>query len=190
MKYILLIVMSLLFISCAKEPVVVEPIVVEKTEHSDFIVKMISEYSLGQSDLQKIQFYTSHDIVLHKQTSKDTVSVYQGTLHLEKASESDEIVINAGTPCLFLKGNDNVITVEFDNNITLNFASPCANSCAKTEKYYLAADSWVDDIGTLSVHGEVYKALGVSGKSYLMIDKKSLENNQRNRIVLKGKKVQ
>ena len=188
MKYIFLIVASLLLISCAKKPVL-EPTVVEKIEHSDFMSKMISEYSLSQENLKNLQFYVSHDIVLHKQSRVDSASVSKGTLLLDSSSESNEIIIKAGTPCLFVEGDEKLITIGFDNDVVLNFANPCSEGCVKNAKYYLAADSWIDQIGTLQVKGMTYTALGVSGKSYLCIDKKSLENNRRNSITLKGIKV-
>jgi len=187
MKYIFLIVLSLLVISCAKKPEV-QPTVIHTIEHSDFTSKMITKYSLSQKDLQNIQFYTSHDIVLHKQNRVDSVSISKGVLLLDKSSESDEIIIKAGTPCIFLKGDKKLITVSFDNDVVLTFVNPNIK-CTEDSNYYLAADSWIDEIGTLRVKGEVYKALGVSGQSYLAIDKKSLENNTRDSIFLKGKKV-
>jgi len=186
MKYIFLIVLALLFVSCTETPVP-QPLTLEKVEHSDFVSGMIPKYSLTQNSLKKIQFYTSHDIVLYKQSSVDTVSISKGTLLIDKTSKSNELIIKASTPCLFIKGDEKEITVAFDNDIVLNFVNPCFKCCAKSGKYYLAAETWADDTGTLTVNGVRYKALGVSGQTYLTIDKKYLENNRRESITLKGK---
>jgi len=186
MKYIFLIVLSLLFVSCTEKPVP-KPLTLEKVEHSDFVSGMISKYSLSQNSLKKIQFYTSHDIVLYKQSSVDSVSISNGTLLIDKMSKSNELIIKASTPCLFIQGDEKEITVAFDNNIVLNFVNPCFKCCSKSGKYYLAADNWVENIGTINIKGSLYKALGVSGQTYLLINKKSLENNSRKSIILKGR---
>ena len=186
MKYIFMLILSIFIIGCAEKP---KPLIVEKIEQSDFMSQMISQYSLNDAKLQKIQFYISHDIVLHKQNAKDSTSVSKGTLLVHTDSQSKEILIKAGTPCLFIEGNEQYITVLFDNNIRLKFVNPYQKCCAKSSRYYLAANHWIDNIGTLNIAGSCYKALGVSGQSYLKIDKKSLMNNRRNSLVLKGKKV-
>ena len=190
MKYIFLTILSLLFVSCTQKPMPkTEPVVTEKIEHSNFMSNMIKEHSLTQEKLKVIQFYTSHDITLHKQTQVNSSSVDGGTLLLDKTSNSNEIIIEASTPCLFVKGDKTLITVAFDNNITLNFVNPCADGCSTNSKYYLAAQKWDERIGTVSINGEEYKALGVSCEAYLTINKKSLENHNRESLVLKGQLV-
>ena len=189
MKYVFLIVLSLLFVSCAQKPTpkIADPVVTEKLEHSDFMSNMIKEYSLTQENLQEIQFYTSHDITLHKQTQVNSISIStEGTLLVDKTSNSNEIIIKASTPCRFVKGDKALISVAFDNNMTLNFVNPCAKGCSTNSRYYLAAQKWDDKVGTLSIKGEDYKVLGVSADTYLTINKKSLENHKRESVVLKG----
>jgi len=188
MKYILLVVLSILFISCTEKPAP-EPIVIEKIEHSDFLSSMINEYSLRQENLKKIQFYTSHDIVLHKQKRLGSVSVREGTLLIDKSSQSEELIIKALTPCVFIRGNEEKITVKFED-IVLDFVNPCFKSVSKNGKYYLAAMSWVDNVGTININGVRYKALGMSGDAYLSIDKKSLENTQRGTTIVEGRVVE
>jgi len=193
MKYIFLIVFSLLFISCAEKPAPAptpEPVLIQKIEHSDFMSNMIEEYSLSQENLKKIQFYTSNEIVLSKQSQVESIKISKGVLFVDKTNSSNEIIIKASTPCLFVKGDKKLITVLFDNNVKLNFVNPCANGCMTNSRYYLAAENWADKTGTLELNGVKYKALGMSAETYLTIDKKSLNNNNVESVILKGKLLQ
>lgn len=188
MKYILLSLLSLFLVSCAEKPAP-KPIIIHTVEHSTFLSQMISDYSLSQEDLKNIQFYTSHDIILYKQNSVDDISISKGTLLIDKVSDSKEIIIKAMTPCLFIRGNDKEITVEFDNNVVLNFVKQSCTCATTDKKYYLGAKKWIGKIGTLSVNGILYQALRTSGEAYLTIDKKSLEKDTRESITLKGKTI-
>ncbi len=187
-KYILLSLLSLFLVSCAEKPTP-KSVAIHTIENSAFLSQMITDYSLNQEDLKNIQFYTSHDIILYKQDSVNNISISKGTLLVNKLSNSKEIVIKAMTPCLFIRGNNKEITVEFDNNVILNFVKQSCKCNLSDKKYYFGAQKWIDNIGIVKVNGVLYKALGTSGQAYLTFDKKSLKNSTSESLTLKGKRI-
>ena len=189
---IAIITTGVLFLGCVQKPQPVqESVKIVEKEYYPLTSNMIgSNNGLNESQLFELQLYTFNDIVLHKQSSGHTVKkVEDGVLVLDNQSTSNQIFIKSGTPCKVITMNDGLITVEFEEDYQLSFAISKNECCENNGKYYLAANSWLNGIGTLSVKGKDYKAIGSSGKAFLRISKEYLDNVDSSFRTLDGKKI-
>lgn len=181
-KYIVsVIVVVTLFGGCAKLPVNESNTI----EYYPLTLELINEHNLNTSDLLGLQMYTSKEIVLQDFTSSNASEVKGGVLVINHKKETNELIIQAHTPCTIIQSDENFIVVEFENNYKLTFAR-CGNYQGA---YFLAAQKWYRGIGTLCIDGIEHKAIGTSSQSYLMINKKIFEINKPTSIVLKGKLI-
>lgn len=69
-------------------------------QHTPFSEAFRNNHHLDASELQRIQFYTSSDIVLRRSLSQQKRGVEAGSFDIQSAVEVDEVHIAAGTPCV------------------------------------------------------------------------------------------
>lgn len=166
-----------------------EPVFAKSIRYSPLASKLIDEYRLSEADLLGLQFYISDDIILHKQSSSVDAEVKDGSLIINENNKLNQIIIKSKTPCVVIQSNKDSIEVEFDNNYRLTFMTSNEACCENKGLYYLSANQWNNGIGLLSVNGTTYQVIGGSYSSYLMLDKKFLDNNNPNLIFLDGKLI-
>ena len=192
----ILFLISLLFISCSskelEEPLPPKEVVVmlqEPLHYSAFTHELIEKYDLSHLKIKQLQFYTSHKIILYRDESSINTSVKDGKLFVEDSKNSKKIIIKAYTPAKVLNITDNKIVVSFDDNVTLTFLNPYWKCCKKSGKYYLAADSWSEEVGFLMLNSKQFRAEDESGKSFLLIDKEELQSKSEEVKLLQGLRV-
>jgi hypothetical protein len=191
MKNLLISITIMLFLGCASkvETVIPEVHEIEDIQTSPFTINTIKEYNLVEADLLHLQYYTSHDIILNRQVFEYTSAITNGSLVIDETNRKNEIIIKAGTPCVALQSGENYIVVSFDNGYELTFMRSNKKCCKDKSLYYLSANRWQNGIGLIHTNGEEFHAVGTSGKSHLMINKKSLEDSTDNSVVIKGKRI-
>ena len=67
-----------------------------------FTTNILQEGGWSDSDLQKIQFYLSDDIVIRRNLSEGTSEITSGTIKIVKGVRVEEVRIRKGTPGTFL----------------------------------------------------------------------------------------
>ena len=169
-------------------PVIVKDIPLKsELEYFPLTLKVIQENKFTNKDLEKIQLYISNDIVLRKHSMKSKTIVNDGALVVNSNDIENEILIEAGTPCIVTRSAKNYIEVSFDNDIKLIFLYS-NHKCNKHEGlFFLYAKKWNNSIGTIKLNSSEYLAVGSSKVSYLMFGKKSSNSNSKNTVLLKGK---
>lgn len=176
MKYLFLVLVAIFTVGCAQK------------EHTSFVSNMVSKYALDEYDMKNIQFYTSHDITLYKDSSTDSVSIENGKLVLNQKEHLNIIKIEAGTPCVVVCSDEKSIRVSFDNEIELTFLK--REMCKpKPSKYYLAANWVKDNVATVVIQGENYIVQNRSALAYLTIEKEFFSDSQENAFISEGKRV-
>jgi len=191
MKYYAVFIFSIIFlVGCAsKEEVQVQAPIEEEVVHQPYSLKLMKELNLTDEFIYKLQFYTSHDIVLYRSVPKKNSKIVDGKLIIEKGEDRSEIVIKAGTPCVVEDRIGNRLLVSFEGNYELIFSNP-RNKSNQDGLFLFSATKWKNDIGIITMNGLSYQAIGTSAKSYLMIDKEELDDSSNQSLVLEGKMVE
>jgi hypothetical protein len=149
-----------------------------------------AEYDLNESNLKKVQFYSSSTIILERsKTSGVQKADSDGKLVSNKSSEQDRIIIPPNTKCVFDSyGPSGEVFIRFEAGAgrTMKFA---IRPNQATGKYYLEADWKQEKGGQLSYGNETYYATSTSGSAYLMVVLKKLQRTKRKDRVVKGMKI-
>jgi len=78
---------------------------------------MYEEYGWSERDLQSVQFYVSHDIVLEKKAMDNVTSIKEGKIKVREEKVIEKIVIKRGTPgSLLFMPKENRMAISFDND--------------------------------------------------------------------------
>lgn len=142
----------------------------------------------SESEVKRIQFYTSDAIVLQRQITEGSTDIVQGKIKTVNGKKVDEIIIRAKTPGILTempKQQKMLISFEVDNDHYLSFGvNPNFGS-----KYTLLASSWDGRIGNITYNNREYKAAPGSADVFLMVDSRKIMKEDINSRVAKGRKV-
>ncbi|MBT3963115.1 MAG: hypothetical protein HN728_04295 [Flavobacteriales bacterium] len=175
MKYSILILISAFMFSACSTKYVLDSDKIEK-------------YRLSADDLQGIQFYNSHDIVLTKYEAKTADKTTDGgTLNLNYGKEIDQLMIKEGTRGKVVKqldGNRLAISFEPDDSKFLVFGAKEGGTT-----YYLQALEWNGDRGKIKYGPEQYLTNAGADRTSLTfkLKRKYIENKEFR--VAKGNKL-
>lgn len=148
---------------------------------------LASKYQLTESELKKIQFYTSEDIVLVTSESNSKTETEKGEIIVSSNTAQDQIVIKKGTPGVLEKqmGTDRVqISFEVGEGKFLVFGSS-----GQREPFKLQAENWNGGKGKLMYAGKTYYATGLSGTAHLLVVIKKFQKKKSNQTVVEGRKI-
>jgi len=142
----------------------------------------------SESEIERIQFYTSEDIVLYRQISDSETEIINGKIKMENGREVDEVIIKEGTPGVAVWiAEDKRYGISFDDSDEL-FLTFGPNPERK-KRYYLMAGKWQGKTGVVTYQGQEYKTSAKSASAYLMVDLKSIKKVDRNSHVAKGRTI-
>lgn len=153
------------------------------------------EFSLdSEAKLRQVQFYTSHTIILNqvnKQSSELTTQ--NGALVSSSSSQSESVVIPAGTRCIFENfGDAGQLLVRFETGDQRYIPFATKTDGASVRRYYLDADWSAQGGARIMYGGNEYKVdltRGAPRAAHLLIVKKKLERTKRKERVVRGLKV-
>ncbi len=137
-----------------------------------FTERMNDDNGWTESDLQKIQFYTSEDIVLRRQASTGGSKIENGEIRIKSDRKVDEITIRRGTPGVFLfKIKENRFAVSFEDGGEKKFLvfGPGKNT---NGKYVLKAAEWNRNTGKIRYNDRTYITPSRSAYAALMVNLK------------------
>lgn len=146
-----------------------------------FTQGLYEENSWSESELKKIQYYVSEDIVLRREASKGNSRIESGEIKIVNGKRVEEIVIRKGTPgvLLFLpKANRFAISFESSKGEDPFLVFGPGN---KTRgRYVLRARDWNDrgTGGKVSYGGGTYFTPTKSAYATLMVDLKRIRNTK------------
>ena len=89
-----------------------------------FTENLYDEYEWSERDLQNVQFYLSHDIVLTRKASGHETAIKDGKIRIKEGKKIEKIVIKRGTPGVLVfipKKNRFAISFDQDENKYLMF---------------------------------------------------------------------
>ena len=176
-----LVVLSFVFFSCAVK------VPYTKQVNEEFGLK-------SEEKMRKVQFFTSSTIILNQiaEYTSETTTDESGTLVSSSSSESESIIIQANTRCIFEGyGPNGEIRVRFETGDKkyLQFL-PKGNQLR--DRHYFVANWKVSGGPKVQYGGKTYKVdmmRGAARSSYIRVSKKRLQSTKRKERVVKGMKV-
>ena len=148
----------------------------------------------SEAKLRQVQFYTSHTIILNqinKQSSELTTQ--NGALVSSSNSQSESVIIPAGTRCIFENfGDAGQLLVRFETGDQRYIPFTTKTDGASVRRFYLDADWSASGGARISYGGNDYKVdltRGAPRAAHLLIVKKKLERTKRKERVVRGLKV-
>lgn len=153
-----------------------------------FTQSMYDRYTWNESDLEKIQFYISREIVLRNASASGQSTIEDGNIKDELNKSIDQVVIPAKTPGVLVylpKANRFGISFESTGGEYLMFG-PNPKSGGK---YVLLAKSWKNRQGKVTYGQQTFTAdLGASF-AHLMVNIKKVNKVGIKQKVAGGRKV-
>ncbi|WP_233752626.1 hypothetical protein [Flavilitoribacter nigricans] len=156
---------------------------------TSFTQRMYDEYDWTESELKRIQFYVSDDIVLRRQLTGGKSEIISGEIKVIDGREVEEVVIRRKTPgvLLFLP-KENRFAVSFeadgDDRYLVFGPNPKAGS-----RYALLASEWRRRSGTVTYEGRKFQVDASSAFASLMVDLKKIRKISVSSRTARGRKV-
>ncbi|MEN9700167.1 MAG: hypothetical protein RLZZ301_1365 [Bacteroidota bacterium] len=153
------------------------------------------EFSLDTEEkMRQIQFYTSHTIILNQiKVASSELTTQNGALVSSSNSESETVIIPAGTRCVFEGFGDNgQVLVRFETGDQRFIPFATKTDGGSVRRYYFDADWSAQGGARVQYGGNAYKVdltRGAPRSAYLLIVKKKLERTKRKEHIVRGLKV-
>jgi hypothetical protein len=154
-----------------------------------FTQRLYDQYRWTESELKRIQFYLSDNIVMRRELSGSKSEIISGEIKLIDGRRVEEIVIPSGTPGVFMfspKANRFAISFEEDGDerFLMFGPNPKANN-----RYVLLASDWNRRMGKVTYAGQMYNVDTGSAFAGLMVDLRKSSQISVNRRTARGRTV-
>ena len=160
-----------------------------------FTTAIRDEFTLDtEAKLRQVQFYTSHTIILNQiNRQSNELTTQNGALVSSSSSQSESVVIPAGTRCVFEDfGDAGQLLVRFETGDQRFIPFATKSDGASIRRFYLDADWSAQGGARINYGGNEYKvdlSRGAPRAAHLLIVKKKLERTKRKERVVRGLKV-
>lgn len=154
---------------------------------SPFTQRLYEENDWSESELKRVQFYLSKDIVLRREASRASSRIEEGTIKIRDGQKVEEVVIRSGTPGVLVfmpKENRFAISFEDDNKFLMFGPNPKAG-----DRYVLLASDWNNRQGKVSYGDGKYWVDANNGIASLMVDLKRVRNTSVKSRTVDGRKI-
>lgn len=155
-----------------------------------FTQDLKSQHNWSKTDLQKIQFYLSNDVILHRQLLNSETAIQSGKIKMVNGKKVEEIIIRKGTPGVLTtnsKGKKMSVSFEIDDAHHLNFGT---FSKKKDNKFYLVLDDYKkNEWYKVDYYGKSYYVSPQSLRSFLMIDMRKINKEENKQRIAGGRKL-
>lgn len=158
------------------------------TNYQFFTQDLYDDYNWSENELQKIQFYVSEDIVLFRKLSGENTKITKGKIRVVDGSEVEEVIIEKGTPGVFVQSpKSNRFGISFESDTT-NFLMFGPNKKANG-RYVLLAKDWNRRSGIISYGGQEWGTSSASAYAALMVDIKKAKKVKYKTSKAEGNRV-
>jgi hypothetical protein len=160
-----------------------------------FTQEVRQQYTLTDQELRSIQFWTSDDIILHRDvTDASEVGTDRGTLKVKSGRTIEEVVIRRGTPCVVQSVMDNkrlVLSFGEGPNELLVFGDVSDKGVRFRRGHYyamLAAD-FRNGRDVVEFDGKEFIVADPGHPVFLLFKMTSIRELERSTKTVKGKKL-
>ena len=136
-----------------------------------FTERLYQEQGWSDSELKKIQFYTSEDITLFRELSQGDSKIVSGEIKIRNGRKVDEVKIKKGTPGIFLfKPKEDKFAISFESDGDDKFLIFGASE-RRGGRYQLLAKDWKRrGYGKVTYAGSEYRINSESAYASLLVD--------------------
>lgn len=154
-----------------------------------FTQRLYEENNWTESELKRIQFYLSDDVVLRRELSGSKSEIVSGEIKMIDGQRVDEIVIRDGTPGVFMfSPKSDRFAVSFEEGGDERFLMFGPNPKAG-DRYVLLASDWNRRIGKVTYAGKKYSVGSNSAFASLLVDLNKTRQVSINRRTARGRTV-
>jgi hypothetical protein len=154
-----------------------------------FTKNILQEGGWGDSDLKKIQFYLSDDVLIRRNLTEGSSEITSGTIKIVKGEKVEEVRIKRGTPGVFLfRAKEDHFAIGFDGSSDKRFLMFGPNP-KQRGTYVLLASEWKDRQGKVRYDDKFYFTDEGGTWANLMVDLTKIRKVQVASSTVKGRKV-
>lgn len=157
---------------------------------SPFTQRLYEDQRWSESDLERIQFYLSEDIVLTRELRGGSSDIIRGEIKIVDGREVEQLVIRRKTPGVFLfSPRDERFAISFEEGGEDRFLIFGPNPRAGG-RYTLRASDWNRRSGTVTYDGRKWRVSSSDAYAALMIDMKRIRNQNVRSRVAGGRRIE
>ncbi|MBK8625756.1 MAG: hypothetical protein IPN86_09415 [Saprospiraceae bacterium] len=143
----------------------------------------------NDSDLSKIQFYISDDILLWRDITNGESVIDNGKIKMIDGREVEEVIIRKGTPGVYIFSPQNKqYAISFDATDDTKYLI-FGPSEKVNNRYVLLAKEWGKRYGKVTYGDKLYNTASESAFAYLMVDVSKTKRTKINSEKPSGRKV-
>ena len=153
-----------------------------------FTSDLPDRYNWNESDLQRIQFYLSDDIVLQRTLEKGESVIAEGKVVLEEGRRIEQIIFSEGTPGVLLfipKKERMAVSFDEDGGEFLVFGA----AKRYNGRYVLMASDWNRREGVVTYNGKKYRTDNQSAFAALLFDISKVKTTDLNQRRVPGRTI-
>jgi hypothetical protein len=155
-----------------------------------FTQKLHNEYKWGESDLKRIQFYLSDDIVLRRRVTEGQTRIQNGKIKTINGEKIEELIFKAGTPCVYLfSPKETRFAISFEQSDPPKYLMFGPNP-KYGNRYVLLGKEWNNNTGTISYDAESWYTTSESAYACLLVDLKRATSVEKTIQVVGGQRVE
>ena len=140
-------------------------------------------------EIQRVQFYTSRDIVLFRQISAGETAITGGKIVVQEGQRFEKLVIRQGTPgVLVMMPREDRFAISFDESEGDAYLMFGPNP-KLGGRYALLAQEWTQDFGKVHYKDRVYDVDAQYALSCLMVDLRKTGQNEYETKTVRGRTV-
>ena len=156
---------------------------------SPFTQRLYEEQNWTESELRRIQFYLSEDIVLTRELTGGSSDITRGQIKIVNGRQVEQIVIRRNTPGVYLfSPKENRFAVSFEEGGERRYLIFGPNP-RTGERYTLLASDWNRSAGTVNYDGREWNVDSGDAFASLMVDLQRFRKQDVNTRVVGGRKI-
>ncbi len=149
---------------------------------------MVEEFDWTETDLKRVQFYLSNDIVLTRDLGREESRITNGKVRVVNGREVEEVRFKKNTPGVIIfspKGNKYAVSFESSDDKYLIFGP----SKKAKGRYVLLAKDWTKNRGKVTYDGKVYNTSSNSAYANLLVDIKLARSTKYKSKEAEGRRI-
>jgi hypothetical protein len=157
---------------------------------SPYTQKLNDRYEWKESDLKKVQFYLSDDVVLRRKAGSGKAEIAQGEIKIIDGTRYEVVKFRKNTPgVLLFMPKENRMAISFEDGSESNYLmfGPNPNF---NNRYVLLASDWNKRYGEVTYQGKKWETSSASAFVGLVINLKNIDQNDTEARIAKGRTVQ
>ncbi len=156
-----------------------------------FTANILKEGNWSDTELKKIQFYLSEDIVIRRKLTEGVNEITSGgSIKIFKGEKVEEVRIPHGTPGVFLfRANDDHFAIGFDAINDKRYLMFGPNP-KRQGSYVLLASEWKNQLGKVRYDDRFFFTDEPSAWSALLVDLRKIKNVEVTSKTERGRRVQ